>query len=490
MRRWTWLVAVLSVLALVAAACAQEAAEETTTTTTAAETTTTTEATTTTAAETTTTAAEPELVGVTEEPCPGGNPDNGCIYLGVLTDETGPFRGAAPALYAGQQLFWAAVNAEGGIGGSYDVALPENLKKDTQYLEDVFVTQYAQIADEVAAIAQSLGTPPTLAAIDEYLRDNTVAAPMSWWSGYAFAEAEGPGDFRGDQGLIVEFGTNYCFEAMNAVDWATVAIPAATGREFATAGILAYPTDYGFDYAAGVQIGAEANGIEVLWSDPVLPVAITGAESQPEALARIASDPVDIVFLSVGPFETAQIVAGAAVQLGESVPLFIGSGPTWNRALLASDAAPVFETGIYFQSSFVPGWDYDSPGHAKMRATVDAAGLEANDFFVAGWTSQYGLKQVLENAFAAGDLTKAGIAAAALALDEVDYEEMMISRTFQGDPNEIFPRWSVIGRYSAESTTGMETITGLPGEEPGHPGFFIGPTAAAFEFTEACSMPG
>jgi hypothetical protein len=475
MRRWTKLLVVLAVLALIAAACSNEPAEETTTT--AAETTTTAAETTTTAGETTTTEGMMEIVtgpGVTEEPCPDGNPDRGCIYLGVLTDESGPFKGAAPALYGGQSLFWAAVNAAGGIGGAYDVALPADLKKDTQYQDDIFVTSYNQIAEDVAAIAQSLGTPQTLAVLQDYERDNTVAAPMSWWSGWAFTDR------------VLEFGTGYCFEAMNAVDWATVAVPAA-GREFATAGILAFPTDYGLDYGAGVEIAAAANGIEVKWSEPIIPVSVSGAESQPEAIAKIQSDPVDVVFLSTGPTETAQIVGGAAQQLGATVPLFIGSGPSWNVALLDSPAAPAFQSGIFYQSSFVAGWDYDSPGHQAMRQYVDGAGFPANDFFVAGWTSQYAIKAALESAYASGDLSHIGIETAAFALTDVEYDGMMPSRSFAGDPNDpaVYPRTSVIGKYSADATTGIETIQDASTSETG---YFVGPTASEYTFTQACDQ--
>ena len=160
-------------------------------------------------------------VGVTEEPCPGGNPDRGCIYLGVLTDESGPFQAASAPLYGAQQLFWATVNAGDGIGGAYDVAVPEDLKKDTQYQPDVLVASYNQIAGDVAALAMSLGTSQSIAAIPDYERDSTIAVPMSWWSGWAFEDS------------IIEFGTNYCFEAMNAIDWAAGAFP-AQDRELCT----------------------------------------------------------------------------------------------------------------------------------------------------------------------------------------------------------------------------------------------------------------
>jgi ABC-type branched-subunit amino acid transport system substrate-binding protein len=458
---------------MVIAACSQDA-EDTTTTeaetpaTTAAveETTTTSEA----APDTTeTTEAMMEIVtgpGVTEEPCPGGNPDRGCIYLGVLTDESGPFAGAAPGLYAGQSLFWATVNAEGGIGGAYDVAVPENLKKDTGYQPEKLVADYNTIAEDVAAIAQSLGTPQTLAVLPDYERDSTVAAPMSWWSGWAFTD------------LVLEFGTNYCFEAMNAIDWAVSTGFPAAGRELATIGILEFPSDYGFDYAEGVKIAAEANGLTVSWEETVIPVSAGGDPAQVEAVAKIVGDAPDLVILVTGPSETAAIVGGAAQQLGANVPLFIGAAPSWNAALLDSAAAPAFESGIFFQSSFTAGWDYESTGHEKMRTAVTAAGFPPNDFFISGWVSQYGLKAALEAAYEAGDLSHEGIKNAALALTDVDYEGMMPARSFAGDPNDVFPREGTVGGYSADATTGIAVIQD----------FFVGPTAEGFEFTQACSQ--
>lgn len=472
-RTFIRMVALLGVLTLLASACANDdtTASSTTTTTTEAATTTTEAATTTTEAATTTTAAPSDEVvfdvGVTEEACPGGAADRGCIYLGILTDESGPFAPAAPALVGAQRAFWAVVNATGGIGGKFDVALPDELKKDTAYDPAALVTAYNDIAGEVAAIAQSLGTSQSVAALNDYARDNTVAAPMTWWSGWAFEER--------DQGLVIEFGTNYCFEAMNAVDWAMGAVPAA-GRPAPTkVGILFIPNDYGADYAAGVKIAAAANGLEVAWEAPVIPVSFGGDPTQVEAVQQVINNPVDIVFLVTSSQETAPIVAGAASQ--GATNLFIGAAPSWNVGILASQAAPAFEAGIYFQSAFVGPWDYDSVGHEKMRQTLAAAGIEtANDFFVSGWVSQYGLKAALEAAVASGDLTRAGIAAAAKSLTSVDYEGMMEARSFGGDPNTEFPRQSIIGAVDVTSSTGITVVQD----------FFVGPTAAGYDFTDAC----
>jgi hypothetical protein len=134
----------------------------------------------------------------------------------------------------------------------------------------------------------------------------------------------------------------------------------------------------------------------------------------------------------------------------------------------------------------VAGWDYDSAGHAKLRAGVEAAGFPANDFFAAGWVSQYGLKAALEAAYDIGDLTRLGIETAAFGLTEVDYEGMMPTRSFAGDPNDpaVYPRTSVIGKYSAEATTGIETIQDASTSESG---FFVGPTATDYTFSAACA---
>jgi hypothetical protein len=111
-----------------------------------------------------------------------------------------------------------------------------------------------------------------------------------------------------------------------------------------------------------------------------------------------------------------------------------------------------------------------------MRAAITAAGADPNDFFVTGWVSQYPIKAALEGAIASGDATKAGIAAAAKALTEIDYEGMIPSRSYAGDPNDVFPRTSLVGGYSADATTGIATVQD----------FFVGPSAAAYDFTAPC----
>ena len=188
-------------------------------------------------------------IGVTSDPCPGSaNKDRGCIYLGTLSDLTeGPFAPLAVPITEAQADFWERVNASGGIGGRYDVDVAE-YTRDNKYNPEEHVAKLREIEPNVLALAQSLGTPPTLAGLELQKQEEIVAAPASWWSGWSFD----------DESLILESGQNYCTESMNGLDWAA--------EEFgkpATVLAVGYPGDYGGDSAAGAKIWAEANGADV-----------------------------------------------------------------------------------------------------------------------------------------------------------------------------------------------------------------------------------
>lgn len=464
-RRLAWLAVVLA-LALVAAACGNDdGTAETTTTAATGETTTTTAA-----ATTTTTEAMMEIatdVGVTAEPCPDGNPDRGCIYLGIITDETNVFAAAGVPLVAAHRAFWARVNEAGGIGGAYDVALPDQYKVNANYTPATHVEVYAEIHNDVLALAESLGTSQTLAALPDMESDTMVAAPASWWSGWAFDDQDG--------GLVLESGSNYCVDAMNATDWALQAVP-----EMATVGVVFIPNDYGKDFAAGVAAAAAANNLELVLNQPTIPISLGGDEAQTEAVTAVVSADPDVTFLVTGPRETGAIVGGSAA-LGHTKP-FIGAGPTWDAGLLQSAAAPAFTAGLYFNVAPWGPWGADTPGHAASRELADSLGVPPTIYFTAGWALQYPLKAALEKAYENGDLTRAGLKAAADSLTSVDYEGMLpegAGNYAAADPADRIVRQSVISKVDA----------GAPGGLVIQQDFFEGPTVKAYDFSAPCAAP-
>src|SRR5712672_1289872 len=86
--------------------------------------------------------------------------DGETIKLGVLTPLTGTVAVIGQPLTAGNEVFFEALNAKGGVGGKYQVEL---VQEDTQYQADVAVQQYNKIKGDVVGFTQILGTAPTLA---------------------------------------------------------------------------------------------------------------------------------------------------------------------------------------------------------------------------------------------------------------------------------------------------------------------------------------
>ncbi|MEJ7795484.1 MAG: ABC transporter substrate-binding protein [Nocardioides sp.] len=389
--------------------------------------------------------------GVTSDPCPEAvNEDNGCIYLGTISDLTqGPFAALGVPITDSQEAFWNRVNEDGGIGG-YDINTTEFVK-DNLYNPETHKQVYGEISGDVLALAQTLGSPTTLAIVPDMERDEMVGAPASWTSLWAFEDA------------ILESGASYCVEGMNAVDYMV------ENEDIGSVLAIGFPGDYGGDGAAGAEIAAEANDLDFTNVETA-----PGQEAQAGAVSAVVRQQPDLVLLGTGPTETAVIVGEAAAQGYQG--RFIGFGPTWNPALLDSPAADALQS-LYWQSGYWGPYGTDTPGHQAMR---DALGdIDATDGHTAGWAWSYPLKAALEE-WLEGDYDKsrAGLLEAVQSLETIDYEGMLPEEAGNraGEPNETIFRQSLISEVDPEAPTGVTIMQD----------FFVGPTAESYEFDGAC----
>lgn len=413
--------------------------------------------------DTTTEPAADEIItgqGVTTEPCPDAvNADNGCIYLGVLSDLTeGPFAALAVPITDGQRAFWHQVNQDGGIGG-YDIDI-DTYTRDTKYQPAEHAAQYQQIADSVAGIAQSLGTVNTEAVLPDMISRSLVTVPTSWWSGYAFDDYDG--------GIIMETGYSYCTEALVGLDWF-----AENHSTPATVQAVGYPGDYGGDSAEGVNRWAEVNGATALAPIGTAPNQIAG--NQDAVVAAVLAGSPDVVVLAVGPAETAEIVGKLAASGYQG--RFMGSLPTWNPALLGSAAAPAL-IGLYNHMTPYENWDGTSAGTEAMRASLNGE-LPPNGGYIIGWAIGYPLKAALEAAAAAGDLTPEGIAAVVDGLS-VDFEGMIGDHVYGGDPQANAVQAVNIGVPDPDVELGLRTIDS----------FYEGTSFDQTDYSTACVATG
>jgi ABC-type branched-subunit amino acid transport system substrate-binding protein len=390
-------------------------------------------------------------VGVTKEACPKAIDKNkGCIYLGVISDLTvGPFKALAVPITDAQKRFWERVNKAGGIG-NYEVDV-ETYVRDNKYNPEVHNQVYQEIKGKVLALAQTLGSPTTAAIINDVRTSKIVAAPASWTSAWAFED------------VILESGANYCFESMNAIDYAI--------EQFRPRSVMAVhlPGDYGDDGAAGAKLAAEANGLTFInvKTDP-------GQDKQAGAINAIVTQKPDVVVITASPTETAVIV-GQAAQRGYTGK-FIGTSPTWNPGLLQTAAAPALRAQ-YTQTAPWKPFMTDTPGHRAMREAL-GSGVTPNDGYVSGWVWSYPLKAALEKAVKDGDLTRNGLLTAAKSLTSVDYEGMLPAGAgnYAGGPDAQFRQNVVLSPATGNGTTNVPVLKD----------FFVGPTAQKYKLDKPC----
>ena len=390
---------------------------------------------------------------MTSDPCPDAvNEDNGCIYLGTISDLTqGPFAALGVPITDSQKAFWDRVNEDGGIGG-YDIDTATYVK-DNLYNPETHKQVYGEISGDVLALAQTLGSPTTLAILPDLERDEMVGAPASWTSLWAFEDAilESGAQLlrRGDEhrrlhGRERRASSRSCRSASPATT-AVTGPPAPRSRPRRTGS--SSPT----------------------WRSS------RARRTQAGAVSAVVREQPDLVMLGTGPTETAVIVGEAAAQGYQG--RFIGLGPTWNPALLESPAAEALQ-GLYWQSGYWGPYGTDTPGHQAMR---DALGdIDApTDGHTAGWAWSYPLKAALEEWLEGDyDKTRAGLLEAVQSLETIDYEGMLPEEAGNraGEPNDTLFRQTVLSEVDPEAPTGVTIMED----------FFVGPTAEAYEFEGPC----
>ena len=218
------------------------------------------------------------------------------------------------------------------------------------------------------------------------------------------------------------------------------------------------------------EIAAEENGLDFQAVETA-----PGQEEQAGAIAAILKAKPDLVLLGTAPTETAVIVGQTAAQgfTGQ----FIGLGPTWNPALLATPAAPALEA-LYLQSGYWGPYGSDTPGHEAMREALGDV-EQPNDGYTAGWAWSYPLKAALEE-WLDGDYDKdrAGLLEAVKSLETIDYEGMLPEEAGNrsGEPDENIFRASVLSKVDKSAPSGVSLVQD----------FTVGPTAEAHTFEGAC----
>ncbi len=468
MKNWRKILALLLTLGLVAAACGGDgdgdATDTDSTEDTVAEDTGTTEDT---AAETDDTMAEDDAAASGDIATDIGVDDT-TIKVGYNADLSGIFAPLVTQIIDATEVYWETVNENGGIAGR----MVEPVVLDNAYDVPKHLENYEKLAgdgaDGVVMIGQSTGSPHTAATAADLAADDLIAIPLSWYSGWA--------DPKIGQNVF-EVQTSYCLESMNAVTYLS--------EQFGTnVAIISFPGEYGQDGAQGAKKAAEALGLTVVYDGEG---AVVPGSDQTPVITEIVNSGADFVWATINPTTLAEIMGGAVAQgfTGQ----WSGNSPTYNFQLLGTDLGPALDQ-YYTHSTYTALWNTDdTPGMTEVVEAMRASRSDApvSDVYIIGWINGLIVQQILEQAAANGDMTRAGVVAAANEIT-ADLKGLAPNQTWAGEPNDFIVRESyvydvVLDNFTADATvsdedagTGFELIQGP----------FVSDSAANYDFQEAC----
>ncbi|MGI9098731.1 MAG: ABC transporter substrate-binding protein [Solirubrobacteraceae bacterium] len=323
--------------------------------------------------------------------------DGKTITLGILSPLSGPVAVIGEPLTAGNQVFFKALNAKGGIDGKYKVKLDT---EDTIYESDTTVQKYNKIKNDVVLFTQMLGTAPTLATLPSLKRDKITAAPASLDA------------FWVREPNLLPVGGPYQTQAINAIDY-YVAEGGGKGKRVC---FMGNDDAYGEAGLQGVEFAAKENGFELASTQKLK----SGDKDVTGQIQRLARAKCDAVFLTSLPSDTGTIL-GTAAKL-KFAPRWILQSPAWIGPLADSPLKPYLEQTTWVASEGPEWGDRSVPGMKAMLDDIDRIRPEQKPdyYFSFGYVQGQAVESLLKKAVELGDLSREGIQKALREMENVE----------------------------------------------------------------------
>ena len=387
----------------------------------------------------------------------GVDVENKVIRVGVNTDLSGIFAPLTTKITDGHLAYWEELNDNGGIQG-WTI---EPVVLDNNYQVPIHLENYEVMAgtgdQSVVMFSTSTGSPHTASTADLLIEDNMAAIPLSWYSGWADPQI-------GKN--VFEVQTNYCIEAMNGATY----MSETYGNKVAVA---SFPGDYGEDGAEGIKVAAEPLGLEIVYDGQAQ--VIPGGDLTP-VITGIAESGADWVWLTTNPTTTATLMGGAA-QAGFTGQ-WSGNSPSWNPALLGIEGFGALADQVYTHSTYTVLWDVgEAEGMQEMIEVMRERRPDApfDDVYIISWIEGYVATQILDQAITNGNLTRAGVLAAANSIT-ADLKGLAPDQSWRGNPNNNVVRETYLYDVDLSLYTPGATVS----TEDGNNGFRLlrGPYAS------------
>ena len=369
---------------------------------------------------------------------PGVDVTNKTITLGILSPYSGPVADPiGKPLARGVEVFFDSINNNGGIDG-FKVKF---LEEDTQYNPQIEVQKYNQIHNQVAMIADSLGTPTTFAIKDLAAADHMLVSGATLSSALAREK------------YLVLVGTPYRLQVENAFDYVVNKL----GVKNPSVGIIYQNDEYGQDGLTGYK---EAVNFYHLHDVGQATYAVTDTDYTAQ-VSQLKAAGAKYVFITAIPTATAGII-GTAFKLGYN-PQWILQSPAFALALLSVPGLGALMSRAWLVSQGASWGDTSVPGMAQMLKDVAkyAPDQKPDGYFEFGYTESEITYAILKKALDNNDITRDGLFTAFESLKNVDLRGLLPPVTFGSSPNERVPtRDSVVFAIDPTQPAGIKALSG------------------------------
>jgi ABC-type branched-subunit amino acid transport system substrate-binding protein len=364
-------------------------------------------------------------------PTPGVRNDT--IYIGALTPLSDAVAVIGKPMLAGLTTYFDRVNAEeGGIAGRYTVRV---IAEDVTYANPSTSTQkYQKIKGDVALFGMVVGTDNVNGLLPLLAEDSVIAMPTTF-------DAEWVRNPN-----LLSWGTPYQLQAINGVSYYREKY--GKDRKICS---LVLATGYG---------EATEEGLEYLAQDAGFTVVAKARFKQDDQdfvapITQLKNAGCEAVMLAALPGVTGKVL-GTAAQLSFA-PRWIATSPSWHHALAAS---PIRD---YLERNFWTSWDGPAlddttvAGNRVILASMAkyAPQQQPDFYFNAGFILAYGLHRLMEEAVAAGDLSRSGFMRAMTSLGTVSSDGLLGDYTYGPTAQRNPPRTGTIFRVEVGAPIGL-----------------------------------
>jgi ABC-type branched-subunit amino acid transport system substrate-binding protein len=360
--------------------------------------------------------------------------DGTTITVGAITPQTGIAQIIGVPLTNGNQAYFDAINATGGIAGKYKIKLDV---RDSVYNTNTAQQNYNDLRENIVMLAQLLGTDITNAVLVKMKADKMVASPATldaeWVRNPNLAPIDGP----------------YQIQAINSISyWVD------NGGKGKTLCVIRPDDLYGAAGFKGVEFASKNLDFK-LGTVATFKASETDLSAQYQQVKGTDCDAVYFIALPTAAIPT--LAKAAADNLDQR---WIGQSPTW-VSLLSEGATGQWASKHFWLAAEGPEWgDVSVPGMKQMLADVKKfkADQKPDIYFAFGYAQAWAVSQILTKAVANGDLSRAGIMKAMQDVGTLKFGGLGGDYKYGTAAGRVPPKTSTVFEVNPSSPGGLKAV--------------------------------